>query len=253
MKENKRRQAALDCFKKCYIAHRGLFDNVGNAPENTIFAFKKAVDTGYGIELDIQLSKDKKVVVTHDYTLKRICGIDKNVRDLSYHELSKYKILDSDETIPLLTDILCVINGKVPLIIELKAEEDYKELCILTAEILSAYTGAYCIESFSPYVVCWYKKNHPEVIRGQLADDFTYKKHFKSKIKNWLLTNMILNIMSKPDFVAYNHKFSKNRCIKFWKKMLGCSLVAWTIVSQEELDLAKEIFDIIIFERFIPN
>lgn len=253
MKNNKRRQTALNCFKARYIAHRGLFDNSGDAPENTILAFKRAVDAGYGIELDIQLSKDKKVVVTHDYTLERICGVDKNIRDLSYQELSKFRILNSTETAPLLIDTLRVVNGKVPLIIELKAEWDYKELCTLTANILSTYTGEYCIESFSPYVVGWYKRNYPEITRGQLADDFVYIKHFKSKLQNWILTNMVLNIIGKPDFIAYNHKFSNNKCIKLWQKMLGCSLVAWTIKSQEELDFAEEMFDIIIFEGFIPK
>ena len=248
----KNRQVALDCFKTCYIAHRGLFDNTGDAPENTNLAFMKAVDAGYGIELDIQLCKDKHVVVTHDYTLERICGVGKNVLDVPYQELRNYKIFNSEETIPLLTDTLRIIDGKVPLIVELKAENDYEELCTLTAEILSHYTGTYCIESFSPHVVGWYKKNHPEVIRGQLADDFSQKKYFKSKMKNWLLTNMVFNIKNKPDFVAYNHKHSDKMCIKFWQKMLGCSLVAWTIESQEELDHAKKIFDIFIFDSFIP-
>ena len=253
MKKNKIRQFALDSFKTHYIAHRGLFDNCGEAPENSILSFKKAVNSGYGIELDIQLSKDKKVVVTHDYTLERICGANKNVRDLSYNELSKYMIFNSSETIPLLTDVLNIVNGRIPLIIEFKAEWDYKELCMLTADILSTYKGTYCIESFSPFVVGWYKRNHPEVIRGQLADDFINKKYFKSNIQNWLLTNMVLNVIYKPDFIAYNHLFKNNRCINIWQKMLGCSLAAWTIKSQEELDILKEIFDIIIFENFIPK
>ena len=253
MRKNRKRQTALDCFRANYIAHRGLFDNAGDAPENSTLAFKMAVEGGYGIEMDIQLSKDKQVVVTHDYSLERICGVDKNVRDLTYQELYNYKILNSNEKIPLLTDILRIVDGKVPLIVELKAEWDYKELCALTAEILSTYTGEYCIESFSPYVVGWYKKNYPEIIRGQLSDDFLHKKYFKSRIKNFILTNMVFNIVNMPDFIAYNHKFSGKKCIKFWQKILGCSLAAWTITSQEELNFASTIFDIIIFDSFIPK
>jgi len=253
VKNDKERQTIFDYFKANYIAHRGFFDNTKDAPENTIRAFKNAIDSGYGIELDIQLSKDKQVVVTHDYTLKRICGVDKKISDLSFQELSNYKIMNSNETIPLFIDILRIVDGKVPLIVELKVENDYKELCVLATEILSSYTGIYCIESFSPYIVGWFKKNKPEIIRGQLADDFLHKMYFKSKIKNWMLTNMVFNIFNKPDFIAYNHIYSDKKCIKFWQKTLGCSLVAWTIKSQEELELATKIFDIIIFDSFIPK
>jgi len=247
----KRRQVSLDCFKSCYIAHRGFFDNGMDAPENTVLAFKKAVDAGYGIELDVQLSQDKRVVVTHDYDLKRICGVNELVKNLSYQELCEYKIFDTAESIPLLTDVLQVIDGKVPLIVEIKAEREYEEVCRLTAEILSSYSGVYCVESFSPYVVNWYRRNKPDVIRGQLADDFFKNK--KPTLLNWALTNMIFNVISKPDFIAYNHHSSGKKCIRFWEKALGCSLAAWTINSQAELDRAAEIFDVIIFDGFTPK
>jgi glycerophosphoryl diester phosphodiesterase len=250
---SKERQAALDCYKTHYIAHRGLFDNVKEVPENTVPAFKKAVEAGYGIELDVQLSRDKHVVVTHDYNLKRICGENKDIKDLSYQELCAYKIMNSAESIPLLTDVLQVVDGKVPLIVEIKTEGDFIELCMLTAEILCAYKGTFCVESFSPYVVGWYKKNHPKIIRGQLADDFSIKRYFKSAMKNWILTNMAYNVIGRPDFIAYNHQFGDKKCLGFWKKILGCSLAAWTIKSQEELDRAAKRFDIFIFDSFIPK
>ncbi|MCL2319429.1 MAG: hypothetical protein FWC45_05035, partial [Treponema sp.] len=92
-----------------------------------------------------------------------------------------------------------------------------------------------------------------EVIRGQLADDFLYSKYFKSAVKNWILTVMLFNAVSRPDFIAYNHQFSYKKCLGFWKKLLGCSLAAWTIKSQEELDRASKKFDIIIFDNFFPK
>ena len=247
-----KRQTKLNDYKSCYIAHRGLFDNSKDAPENTILAFKKAAAAGYGIELDVQLSLDKQVVVAHDYSLKRICGEDKFIKDLTYQELSQYKIMTSSETIPLLAKVLNVIGGKVPLIIEIKTEGEYKEICQLTANILSSYSGQYCIESFSPYVLGWFKHKRPDILRGQLADDFFANKYFKSSIKNWILTNMILNAINKPDFIAYNHQFSSRKALSFWKKILGCSLAAWTITSQAELDKAAAVFDIFIFDGFIP-
>ena len=251
MKKN--RLSILNVFKERYVAHRGLFDNASEAPENTMPAFKKAVEAGYGIELDVQLSKDNKVVVTHDYSLKRICGMDKLVIDLTYNELSKHKILNSQETIPLLSDVLDSVNGKVPIIVELKAERDYEEICRLTNDVLLNYNGIYCVESFSPFVVNWFRKKSPDVIRGQLADDFLHKGRFKSTVKNWLLTNMAFNFITRPDFVAYNHEFGKKRCIGFWKKVLGCYLVAYTVKSQDGLNKAAEKFDIIIFDSFTPQ
>ena len=248
-----KRQDILNYFKTHYIAHRGLFDNSKNAPENTILAFKRAVEAGYGIELDIQLSLDKQAVVAHDYTIKRICSDDKYIKDLSYQELCRYRIMNSVETIPLLNDVLKVIDGKVPLIVDIKTEGEYKEICRLTAKILSSYKGIYCIESFSPYVVGWFKRNCPDVIRGQLADDFLYNKYFKSSLKNWILTNMVHNTIFKPDFIAYNHQFSSKKCLGLWKKILGCTLAAWTVKTQAELDQAAKVFDIIIFDSFIPK
>ncbi|MCL2411625.1 MAG: hypothetical protein FWC97_08285 [Treponema sp.] len=242
----------MKCLKSFYIAHRGLFENSGDAPENTILAFKKAVNAGYGIELDVQITKDKRIVVAHDYDLKRICGEDILIKDLTYQELRKYKVLNSNESIPLLEDALGVINGKVPLIVEIKTESDYKEVTMLTSKILSSYSGLYCVESFSPFVIGWYKKNNPKIIRGQLADDLVQKKHFKSHFKNWILTNMVFNLFYKPDFIAYNHEYGGNKCIRFWKRLLGCSLAAWTIRSQEELERAAEKFDIFIFDGFLP-
>ena len=249
----KNRQDKLNCFKSCFIAHRGFFNNSTDAPENTILAFKKAVESGYGIELDVQITKDKQIVVAHDYDLKRLCDKDVLIKDLSYNELCEYKILNSCESIPLLTDVLNVIDARVPLIVEIKAKKEYKEVTEITSKILSDYKGPYCIESFSPYVVGWYKRNNPAVIRGQLSSDFVIKKIYKSAIKNWVLTNMVYNIFSKPDFIAYNHKYGDKKCIKFWKKILDCSTVAWTVKSQEELDQALKMFDIAIFDSFTPS
>ena len=249
----KKRQIEPNYLRPHCIAHRGLFDNTGDAPENTIPAFKKAADAGYGIELDVQLTMDKHIVVTHDYDLKRICNTDKLVNNLSYQELRQYKIFNSNELIPLFSEVLKVIDGKVPLLVEIKAEGVYEETCRLTAEILSAYSGVYIIESFSPHVVNWYRRNHPEIIRGQLADDFVKQRYFKSILLNLALTNMAFNVLTRPDFIAYNHYYSDKKCLKFWKKTLGCSLAAWTVKSQAELDNISKIFDIIIFDGFMPK
>ena len=138
-----------------FYAHRGLFDNEGDAPENSMKAFQKAVDAGYGIEMDIQLTKDAQLIVFPDATLKRMCGVHGKVCDYTWEELSSMKLKNSEEKIPLVSEVLQLVNGKVPLIIEYKMYQSSKRLCEIGNELLSRYNGAYCIESFHPHVLMW--------------------------------------------------------------------------------------------------
>ena len=119
-----------------HYAHRGLFDNDSVAPENSLAAFKKAVDAGYGIELDVQLSKDEKLVVFHDATLKRMCGIDGKVWDYTLEELQQMKLLNSNETIPTFEQFLEVVDGKVPFILEYKLDRAQTRVCQYANEVL---------------------------------------------------------------------------------------------------------------------
>lgn len=141
----------MEPFKRWLYAHRGLHDNSSDAPENSLRAFKRAVEAGYGIELDIQLSKDKKPVVFHDFTLERICGRPGKVCDYTYEELRRFKLCDSDEGIPSFADVLKLVDGRVPLIVELKIEHTDLSLCPIADKLLRQYSGRYCIESFHPW------------------------------------------------------------------------------------------------------
>ena len=148
-------------LKGVHYAHRGLHDNQTDAPENSLKAFEKAVDAGYGIEFDVQLSKDYIPVIFHDATLERMCGIQGNVWDYTAEELQAMKLADSAETIPTLARALELIGGRVPLIIEYKLHVPRTEVCQLADEILQGYQGIYCIESFHPLAVTWYRTNRP--------------------------------------------------------------------------------------------
>lgn len=231
-----------------HYAHRGLFDNDSNAPENSINAIRKAVEAGYGIEFDVQLSKDDIPVVFHDASLKRMCGIDGNVWEYTLEELKKLKLKDSNETIPTLEQVLREVGGQVPLIIEYKMDRVDTKVCELGNAILEKYQGPYCIESFHPFAVQWYRKNRPDVVRGQLSQNFAKTKY--KGIQYFAMTYLLLNFLTRPDFIAYNHKdagnVSRRAC-----KMLGALSVAWTIKSQEQYEVAKEKFDLFIFDSFI--
>ena len=235
-------------FMGVHYAHRGLFDNDSDAPENSLRAIQKAVEAGYGIEFDIQLSKDNIPVVFHDSTLKRMCGVEGKIWDYTADELQKMKLASSNEVIPTLQQVLDVVNGQVPLIIEYKMDRVDTKVCKLGNEILKNYQGAYCIESFHPFAVRWYRKNRPDIMRGQLSQDFS-RTEYKG-IQYWVMTHLLLNVLTRPDFIAYKYddakKLSRRLCT-----FLGALPVAWTIKSKEQLEEAKPFFELYIFDSFI--
>ena len=191
-------------FRGVYYAHRGLYDNLHGVPENSLPAFRAAAAAGYGVELDVQLSSDGRVVVFHDSTLNRICGVRGKVADFPLAELQRMKLLDTAETIPLFPDVLSVLqHGAGPLIVELKSGSRNDELCVKTRDFLLQYPGIFCIESFDPWIVRWFMKNAPDFIRGQLAqprEDYSRKG---SPLLPWLLSGCRFSFLNKPDFIAY--------------------------------------------------
>ena len=253
LRPNTRRREQMQPFEKVMIAHRGFFDNETEYPENSLPAFQRAVEAGYGIELDVQLTTDEKLVVFHDASLKRMCGIDRKVTECSYAELQQYTLANSSQKIPLLDEVLSVIDGRAPLIVEVKPEGN----CIRTAELLNArmtdYDGIYCIESFHPLVVTWYYRHQPEVIRGQLSSDFMKENEGLNCLVRFLMSNLLLNFFTKPDFIAYNHKYSDQTSYRLCRKLYQVENAAWTIKSQADLERARENFQIFIFDSFIPK
>lgn len=239
-------------FREWLYAHRGLHDNDSDAPENSRKAFQKAVDAGFGIELDIQLSKDGVPVVFHDFTLKRICGAEGKVSDYTYEELQQFPLCRSSERIPKFEEVLRLVDGKVPLIVEFKIERTDLSLCPVADKLLREYQGLYCMESFNPLGVWWYRRHHKEIVRGQLSDGFLKEKEFTGLLY-FLLQNLLLNWLGKPDFIAYNHKYprilSRRICRGLYKNMAA----AWTIKSEKDLLEARKYFDLFIFDSFVPN
>jgi glycerophosphoryl diester phosphodiesterase len=262
-----------DPFLGVLYAHRGLHENDSNAPENSMAAFKKAVDAGYGIECDVQLTKDGVPVIFHDFTLARVAryedgmvpadavvnedkslGVKGKVIDYTYEELQSFHLMNSSERIPKFEDFLKLVDGKVPLIVELKIELKDLSVCPAVDKLLSNYKGVYCIESFNPLGVFWYRKNRPEVLRGQLSDAFHRDKPEEFKgILYFILTNLLLNILGRPDFIAFNHKYKSCVSLRICRRLFGALTAAWTIKSQQQLEDNKDTFDILIFDSFIPN
>ncbi len=239
-------------FTEWLYAHRGLHDNEGEAPENSMLAFRKAVAVGYGIELDVQLTKDKVPVVFHDFTLKRVCGVEGKIKDFTYEELQQFHLCKSNETIPRFEEVLKEVNGQVPLIVEHKIEGTDIAVCPIVDALLRDYKGLYCMESFNPLGVYWYRKNHKEVVRGQLSQDFSKGEEEYRGPLYFALKHLLFNFLAKPDFIAFHHKHHKCVSRKICCSVYGNMSACWTIKSQEEFDEALNHFKIIIFDSFIP-
>lgn len=239
----------LKALKGLRIAHRGLHNNNAKTPENSLKAFNEAIKNGFAIENDIHLTADGEVVVFHDHSLKRMCGVDKIIEEMTLDEIKEHTLLDSDEKIPTLKECLELVNGRVPILIEFKCQNliNCTALCEAADKILREYKGKYFVQSFYPFVLKWYKKNRPDILRGQLAEAFKGEEFYKK-----LLGNMLFNFISRPHFISYNHNH-KNKIMFRLVKKLGGFPVAWTLTSKEELLAAKPNFKTYIFESFIAE
>ncbi len=238
-------------FLEWKYAHRGLHDNASDAPENSLRAFQAAVDAGFGIELDVQLSRDGVPVVFHDFTLERVCGVEGKVCERSLAELKQLSLLGTDQRIPTFEEALSLIGGRVPLIVELKIEALDVSVCPAADGLLGGYKGRYCMESFNPLGLFWYRTHRRSVVRGQLSDAFHREGEYAGFLY-FLLENLLFNWLGKPDFISYNHRYARMLSLRLCHRLYGCTAAAWTIKSGEELAAAKRSFDLMIFDSFVP-
>ncbi len=242
-------RADMDLLLTDY-AHRGLWNET--YPENSLAAFALAAESGFGIELDIQLSKDNRIMVFHDYDLKRMCGIDRKLSDMTYDELREVRLLGSNQTIPTLADVLKVVDGRVPLLVELKGENRNTELCRRAAAMLDKYHGAFCVESFNPILLCWFKKFRPRYARGQLVTKVSKKTRKGSAALGFALTHMLLNFLSRPDFIAVDGKIRNRPMIFVCERIFRSKTFVWTVKNRKEYDLCASESRHTIFDSFVP-
>lgn len=233
-------------------AHRGLFDNK-TLPENSLGAFRHAVENGFAIELDVQLSKDGEVMVFHDYTLDRVCGVEGKVCDKTAKELSEIHLLGTEYTVPTLREVLKLVDGKVPLLVELKGEKVDDSLCWKVGPMLDVYDGEYCVESFNPFLLRWYKKHRPEVVRGQLVTNLLKTKKNGNKVLNFLLSFLFLNCMSRPDFIACDENHTGGPALWICHRVFRAPLIFWTVRKVENMNLHRKKGATSIFEGFVPR
>ena len=246
-------EKGLEDLRYWVYAHRGLHDKPF-VPENSMLAFQKALEKGYGIELDDHLLKDGGLAVIHDSSLKRTAGVDVNIEDLTLDQLKNYHLEGTTETIPTFREVLNLYNGQAPLIIELKAANgNAAKLSEAVCNALNTYHGPYCIESFDPRCLLWLKRNRPDVIRGQLSMNFMKNPSGQGKFIDFILTFLLGNLLTRPDFIAYKFEdrrnFSNLLCLYLWR-MQGAS---WTITEQKNFEICAGESLLPIFEQFEPK
>ncbi len=245
----KRRE--MENFKDKMYAHRGLHN--GERAENSMSAFKAAVDHGYGIELDIRLSKDGELVVFHDDTLNRVCGVEGKVIDFTAEELSRLSLAGTGEGIPLFSDVLKTVDGRVPLLVEIKENPGDKSVSLAACRMLSEYKGAYIVESFNPLSLRTVKKTDRKIVRGVLSEKFYQHKEYR-KPMYLVLQLLLLNFLARPAFIAFEHTHHKAFSLRFCRFFFKVPTLAWTVRSAEaESEARQNGFDGIIFEGYIPD
>ncbi len=241
-----------DLTKYCY-AHRGLH-NKPEVPENSLEAFKLAADQGYGAELDVHLLSDGTLAVIHDSDLFRTTGAEGIIEDLTSDSLKNYSLEGTDEKIPTLREVLDIFENKTPLVIELKAYKgNHKKLSEAVCKELEGYRGKYCIESFDPRCLMWLKKNRPEIIRGQLSQNFMLTPSGQGRILDFILTNILLNFVTRPDFIAYRFEDRKNLSNLLSTKLFGGAPFSWTVTDEVVMEKVKVEKLTPIFEKIKPK
>ncbi|PKM73576.1 MAG: glycerophosphodiester phosphodiesterase [Firmicutes bacterium HGW-Firmicutes-16] len=228
-------------------AHRGLHNIDKTVPENSLSAFAAAAAIGYGVELDVHITRDGKLVVIHDGDTKRVCGFNGIVEEMTWDELSKLRLFETEYGIPLLSEVLEVMGTQCPVIIELKRGVRNRELCEKTYALMRKYDGRYCVESFDPRIVAWFRHHAPEVLRGQLASDPIEMAKDTNKLSAFAVGNLLTNFLSRPNFIAYGLG-RKPLIVKLCEKM-GAMKVAWVAKDSTY----EKTNDAVIFEHYIPS
>ena len=249
--DRKRRRRCLS-FAEWDYAHRGMWDNDLGIPENSLPAFSRAIREKAAIELDVHLTKDRQLVVIHDSSLKRMCGVDGTVETMTYAELSRLSLAGTEYTIPLLSQVLHLVQGRVPILIEIKTVSARDtEICSYLYKELEFYNGRFLVQSFNPFALQWFRQNAPQILTGQLASGPADLQNVNIVLRtaSWLL---LFNLISRPDFISYNLHYADCISVRINQLPSRTPVFVWTIRSMNEYRQGTAQYSTVIFENFIP-
>ncbi len=257
-------------------AHRGLYDNIGGVPENSMAAFRAAAEQGYRIELDVQRTLDGKVIVFHDRSTGRMCGEDLTVCDHTWEELSHLQLIHTEEHIPLLADVLREID--VPLLIDIKNPTTKKSSKSQTAKVarcvrrlISGKEQSVLIQSADPRVLFWFRLHEPSFLRGQIRPDkfavrdthcahdvrhrFRLRKpRIGARLQSFALRHSLLNFLSRPDFITMDFHQEEDLALLLSDRVLRTPMAACCVKNQDQLNYCRDtLYNIQIFDSFLAE
>ncbi len=237
------RTAFIDHYRQ--VAHRGLHDRELGIPENSLPAFARAVEHGKAIELDLHATADNRLVVLHDFQLKRMTGVPGIVEEWTLEDLRKLRLQGTDAQIPTLDEVLELVNGRVPLLLEIKSERlgEVGRLEPVLMKRLASYQGEFILEAFNPEVLVWLHRHAPQYIRGQLGNLDDENRQFK-----FYSRHLMFNPLSRPDFIAFDIQKIDYK-LRLACKKHGLPLLGWTIRTEAELKKADRLCDGVIYEH----
>lgn len=251
----RRNQPGWEKLEGVRFAHRGLHNAEQGIPENSMSAFRAAIDHGFGVELDLHLMADGNLAVVHDSDLTRVCGRSALIEDLTAADLADYPLLGSEETIPLFEDVLELFQDKTPLIVELKVERgNARDLTDRTMKALQGWRGTYCVESFHPVALLRLREKYPEVLRGQLSQNFMRDSEVGNLTlpERFVMTHLLTTGLTKPDFIAYKHQDRGNLSLRLMRRLYGVHEAGWTVRDEGTLRELEQEGIAPIFEQFVP-
>lgn len=231
------------------IAHRGLHSGK-KIPENTLLAFEHAIKAGHPIELDIIVLADGTPAVFHDEDLQRLTGVMGATRTLTKAHLRLLRIYAGDQHIPTLEEVCELVQGRVPLMIEIKCDNSTGRDEAAVVQVLKHYKGEVAIQSFNPYVILWFKKHAPHFTRGLLSYDYRDSESNLPEAKKILLRNLLFVPLVRPHFLSIDHNYLRSRSVSFYRDWAKIPVISWTVRSQEHRAEIAQLCENIIFEGF---
>lgn len=243
------RRGQMAAYHGTMFAHRGYHSLKKGIPENSLPAFRAAMEKNYGIELDIHITKDRQLVVFHDDTLTRVCGIDRRPEEMTLQELKGCTLLNTREHIPTLEEVLSLVNGRVPLLIELKMPNRSTALCKRAYRTLKTYHGPYLVQSFNTLGLRWFYENAPHILRGQLASNLTKNDRKPHWVFRFLAKHLMLDFWGHPDFISYKLADLPTFNTTLLRKIFDTPFAVWTLRSPEALKKGQQYYDMQIFEK----
>ena len=245
-----RRQEVMT-FASWDFAHRGLWDLERGIPENSFPAFERAIEHHVAIELDVHLTLDKRLVVIHDSDLKRLCGVEGVVEQMTFDELSELTLSGTNEHIPLLGQVLRIVRGRVPLLIEIKLDIWDPAICSYLYKEIEFYNGDYMVQSFNPLAIRWFRKKAPHILTGQLTSNYETIPNMNPVIKygSYLL---LANSVGRPDFISCDMAALDSPSLRICRNLYHAPVFTWVVRSMNQYRQSRALYDSVIFERFLP-